>query len=90
FNSEKLRFTWLAREEIIHTSFEKHDVGAMIEIYLIVKKIMKENYEVILKIIQEIERDPSQEESIQAFEYLQQVIRLTPASPLKCKKESLN
>ncbi|CAG8443305.1 6085_t:CDS:2 [Cetraspora pellucida] len=26
---------------------------------------MKENYEVILKIIQEIGRDPSQEESIQ-------------------------
>ncbi|CAG8852267.1 7010_t:CDS:2, partial [Racocetra persica] len=58
FNSEKLRFTWLAREEIIPTSFEKHDVEAMIEIYLI--EIMKENYE--------------------------QVIRLTPASPLNAKK----
>ncbi|CAG8807466.1 28281_t:CDS:2, partial [Racocetra persica] len=37
FNSEKLRFTWLVREEIILTSFEKHDVGTIIEIYLIVK-----------------------------------------------------
>ncbi|CAG8845251.1 2222_t:CDS:1, partial [Racocetra persica] len=50
-------------------------------------EIMKENYEVILKIIQEIERNSSQEESIQAFEYLQQVIRPTPASPLRYKKE---
>ncbi|CAG8497025.1 17392_t:CDS:2 [Dentiscutata erythropus] len=91
FNSEKLQFTWLAREGIIPTSFEKHDVGSMIEIYLIVKEIMKENYEIILKIIQEIERNSSQEGSIQTFEYLQQVIRPTPASPLKCKKEvSLN
>ncbi|CAG8777614.1 21132_t:CDS:2, partial [Gigaspora margarita] len=69
FNSEKLRFTWLARAEIIPTSFENHDVGSMIEIYLIVKEIMKENYEVILKIIQEIERNSSQEGSIQAIDF---------------------
>ncbi|RIB01524.1 hypothetical protein C2G38_2230578 [Gigaspora rosea] len=86
FNSEKLRFPWLAREGIIPTSFENHDVGSIIEIYLIVKEIMKENYEVILKIIQEIERNSSQEGSIQSIEYLNKVIRPTPASPLKCKK----
>ncbi|CAG8687958.1 38075_t:CDS:2, partial [Gigaspora margarita] len=85
FNSEKLRFTWLAREAMISTSFENHDVGSMIEIYLIVKEIMKENYEVILKIIQEIERNSSQEGSIQAIEYLQEVIQPTLAVPLKCK-----
>ncbi|CAG8798741.1 11954_t:CDS:2, partial [Gigaspora margarita] len=74
FNSERLRFTWLAREAMIPTSFENHDVGSMIEIYLIVKEIMKENYEVILKIIQEIESNSSQEGSIQTIEYLQEVI----------------
>ncbi|CAG8516376.1 32874_t:CDS:2, partial [Racocetra persica] len=74
FNSEKLRFSWLAREEIIPTSFENHDVESIIEIYLIVKEIMKENYEVILKIIQEIERNFSQERSIQSIEYLKKVI----------------
>ncbi|CAG8719596.1 14142_t:CDS:2, partial [Dentiscutata erythropus] len=88
FNSEKLRFTWLTCKGIIPTSFEKHDVGSMIEIYLIVKGIIKENYEVILKIIQEIERNSSQEGSIQAIKYLQKVIRPTPASPIKCKKEN--
>ncbi|KAF0466642.1 hypothetical protein F8M41_026145 [Gigaspora margarita] len=49
------------------------------------KKIMKENYETISKIIQELGRDSSQEGSIQAFEYLQQVIRPTPALPIKCR-----
>ncbi|CAG8550666.1 25452_t:CDS:2 [Dentiscutata erythropus] len=82
----KLRFPWLAREGIIPTSFENNDVGSIIEIYLIVKEIMKENYEVILKIIQEIERNSSQEGSIQSIEYLKKVIRPTPASLLKCKK----
>lgn len=46
---------------------------------------MKENYETISKIIQELGRDSSQEGSIQAFEYLQQVIRPTPALPIKCR-----
>ncbi|CAG8519251.1 6909_t:CDS:2, partial [Gigaspora margarita] len=56
FVFEKLRFTWLECEGDISTSFEKHDVGSIIEIYLVVKVYS------------------SQEGSIQAFEYLQQVI----------------
>ncbi|CAG8855053.1 17102_t:CDS:2, partial [Gigaspora margarita] len=73
----------LAHEAFIPTSFENHDVESMIEIYLIVKKIMKENYEVILKIIKEIERNSSQGRSIQTIEYLKEVIQSTPALPLK-------
>ncbi|CAG8726438.1 18000_t:CDS:1, partial [Gigaspora margarita] len=38
---------------------------------------MKENYEAILKIIKEIVRNSSQDGSIQAIEYLKEVIQPT-------------
>ncbi|KAF0394555.1 telomere maintenance protein [Gigaspora margarita] len=44
---------------------------------------MNKNYETIMKFKQEVERNSN--EGFEVFEYLQQVIRETPASPLKGK-----